>query len=52
MTYIAEYVKDGFLIQVYSENGKRTVSITPYKKEKPKAVRNGYLPKKEKKVED
>jgi len=30
--FIAEYIKDGYLIRVYSENGKRTVSVFPYGK--------------------
>lgn len=27
---IAEYVQNGYLIRVYSENGKRTVSLEVY----------------------
>ena len=41
---IAEYVKDGQLVRVYSENGKRTVIKEPYKKSIP-IVKNGYIPR-------
>ena len=44
MTFVAEYIKNGKLIRVYSENGKRTVTKESYKQKVPK-VSNGYIPR-------
>lgn len=45
MTFVAEYVKDGKLIRVYSEHGKKIVTELPLSKQEPKVL-NGYIPRK------
>lgn len=44
MTFVAEYIKNGKLIRVYSEHGKRVITELPLNKREPK-VPNGYIPR-------